>query len=237
MSLPLSEGHYYHIYNRANGSEKIFRQKDNYRFFLDKYKQYVSPIAETYAYCLMPNHFHFLIRIKGEKEIREILARRQNVPSLKDLGRFSAPHDPLRFSEESEHLSSAEIASKFNKSLSIDGKPLEYILSKQLSNFFNSYTKAFNKQQNRMGSLFMKNFKRKRIEDMIYMKNLVRYIHNNPVEAGMAKSADKYPYSSINQIIENDNAFICSEEVLAWYYNKLNFMASHMVTDKSFIVQ
>lgn len=54
------------------------------------------------------------------------------------------------------------------------------ILSKQLSNFFNPYTKAFNKQQKQIGSLFMKNFKRKRMDDMKYMKNPVEYIPNNP---------------------------------------------------------
>ncbi|HRP60464.1 MAG TPA: transposase, partial [Vicingus sp.] len=52
---------YYHIYNRANGSEKIFLNEENYLFFLQKYIEYIHPIAETYCYCLMPNHFHFLI--------------------------------------------------------------------------------------------------------------------------------------------------------------------------------
>jgi len=61
---------YYHIYNHANGFENIFKEEQNYCFFLEKYQFYISPIADTLAYCLMPNHFHFLIRVKGVEELR-----------------------------------------------------------------------------------------------------------------------------------------------------------------------
>ncbi len=61
----------YHIYNRANGNESLFFREDNYLYFLEKYKEYISPVAETFCYCLMPNHFHFLIRIKSENELRD----------------------------------------------------------------------------------------------------------------------------------------------------------------------
>ena len=54
---------YYHIINHAVGSENLFRNEDNYLYFLDRYAHYTLPIFETYAYCLMPNHFHCLVRI------------------------------------------------------------------------------------------------------------------------------------------------------------------------------
>ncbi len=59
----------YHIYNHANGDENIFREERNYPFFLQKYEKHITPIAETYAYCLMPNHFHLLLKIKDEQTI------------------------------------------------------------------------------------------------------------------------------------------------------------------------
>ncbi|NQX97980.1 MAG: hypothetical protein HRT73_08890 [Flavobacteriales bacterium] len=58
---------FYHIYNRANGSEKLFVEEENYRYFLQQFKKYIAPIAHVYAYCLIPNHFHFVIKIKEEK--------------------------------------------------------------------------------------------------------------------------------------------------------------------------
>lgn len=63
---------YYHIYNRANGKEKIFVSTENFDFFLQKYKKYLVPLVETFSFCLMPNHFHFLIKIKSEKELLQI---------------------------------------------------------------------------------------------------------------------------------------------------------------------
>lgn len=60
---------FYHIYNRGNNGDDVFFEERNYEFFLQKYRQYVYPIADTYAYCLMKNHFHILVRIKPEKEI------------------------------------------------------------------------------------------------------------------------------------------------------------------------
>jgi len=60
---------YYHIYNRGTNSENIFKEERNYNFFLKKYALYIYPIAETYAYCLLKNHFHLLIRTRSEQEI------------------------------------------------------------------------------------------------------------------------------------------------------------------------
>ena len=56
--------------SRAIGQEKLFRQETNYEFFISRYHKYISPIADTYCYSLLPNHFHFLIRIKAEAAIR-----------------------------------------------------------------------------------------------------------------------------------------------------------------------
>jgi len=60
-------GHYYHFYNRGAHRISIFREDDNYLFVLRKVKEYCRSLALTpIAYCLMPNHYHFLIRQDGE---------------------------------------------------------------------------------------------------------------------------------------------------------------------------
>ncbi len=60
----LQHGQYYHIYNRGNNRQAIFMEERNYRHFLQLYARYVLPVADTFAYCLLPDHFHFLVRIK-----------------------------------------------------------------------------------------------------------------------------------------------------------------------------
>lgn len=58
------EGTCYHIYNRSVGTEKLFKTNEDYNRFLTKYKTYLDIYLETYAYCLVPNHFHLLVKCK-----------------------------------------------------------------------------------------------------------------------------------------------------------------------------
>lgn len=61
---PLEQGRFYHIYNRGINGSNLFYNKGNYEFFLHRYAEYLSPFVETYALCLLPNHFHLLVRVK-----------------------------------------------------------------------------------------------------------------------------------------------------------------------------
>lgn len=51
----------YHIYNQGNNKQLIFHSDENYHYFLKLYRKFVLPHADLLAYCLMPNHFHFLV--------------------------------------------------------------------------------------------------------------------------------------------------------------------------------
>ena len=180
----------YHVYNRANGNEILFMTDENYRFFLAKYNQYISPIAHTYCYCLMPNHFHFLIQIKSE----------------------------------------AELKIEFGDKLKIDlqgFENLEGLISQQFSNFFNSYVKAFNKQNNRKGSLLMHPFKRKRVTDIKYLLKLVHYIHYNPIEAKLCETPTQWHFSSYTSLISKTDTTLKRQEVINWFNDIDNFIYLH----------
>lgn len=45
----------------GNQHQKIFFSKENYLFFIRKMRKYLLPVSDILAWCLMPNHFHFLI--------------------------------------------------------------------------------------------------------------------------------------------------------------------------------
>lgn len=53
----------YHIYNRGNNFENVFFKESDYHLFLRKFKKYVYPITRLYAYVLLPNHYHFLLKV------------------------------------------------------------------------------------------------------------------------------------------------------------------------------
>jgi hypothetical protein len=80
--IPLEENKFYHIYNRGNNRGNLFYNEGNYEFFLRKYDEYLSEFIDTYAFCLLPNHFHFLI---GVKEIKVPPLGHEKVPPFKKV--------------------------------------------------------------------------------------------------------------------------------------------------------
>lgn len=65
----------YHIYNRSNNHQDLFLYGSDYDRFLNKYFDYFHHIFDTYAYCLMPNHFHFIVKVKSESNIKSSILR------------------------------------------------------------------------------------------------------------------------------------------------------------------
>ena len=61
---PLHPGVIYHIYNRGVNGETIFKEKRNYDYFINLYVKHIQPVVDTYAFCLLPNHFHLLTEVK-----------------------------------------------------------------------------------------------------------------------------------------------------------------------------
>ncbi len=181
----------YHIFNRVNGAEKIFLKEENYRFFLKKFKVYIHPIAETLAYCLMPNHFHLLLRMRSESEVRQAFPKFQTLEKLPNA-----------------------------------------ILSKRFANFFSSYTQSFNKSYVRKGSLFMKNFKRKKITDSSYLLKLIHYVHYNPVEAGLSEILENWKYSSYCALVSQQPTLLQKREVVELFGDLENFKYCHKVPPK-----
>lgn len=169
----LEKGFYYHIYNRGINGENIFIEEKNYYYFLKLFSKYITSVAEIYCYCLLKNHFHFLIRINDEipENIKEI-------------------YHPF-------------------------------------SNCFNSYSQAINKSYNRKDSLLSKRFERNRITDEKYLKQVVAYIHLNPVKHNFIDDFRKYKYSSYNSILSNKPSKLEREKVIEWFDDIENFKSWH----------
>jgi REP element-mobilizing transposase RayT len=174
----------------------VFRQQDNFRYFLERYRLYISPIAETYAYCLMPNHFHLVVRIRKREAIEELIRNKKNKSN-----NFSKVRTCNLNS--SENLQSFDkVGSDRNFGKVISNSEIEKFLSKQFANLFSSYTQSFNKVYQRMGSLFIKNFKRNLIANKIQFLNAIIYTHRNPIHHGFRTNYDECEYSSYHEIID-----------------------------------
>ncbi len=125
---------------RGIGQQNIFVADEDYQKFLDILQKYHREIEyEIYAYCLMSNHVHLLI-----KEGKEPLSN-----TMKRIG--------------------------------------------------TSYVYWFNWQYNRKGHLFQDRFKSEPVEDDTYFLTVLRYIHQNPLKAGLTQNIDSYKWSSYNE--------------------------------------
>ncbi len=76
---PLEYGNLYHIYNKGINGEEIFLHSFHFEKFLRLYEKYIDPIADTFAWCLMNNHFHFLVRINEKEQIIQGTSRKKNI--------------------------------------------------------------------------------------------------------------------------------------------------------------
>lgn len=101
--------------------------------------------------------------------------------------------------------------------------------SQAFGNLFNSYAKAFNKQQKRSGSLFRRKFKRKKIVDQKQLINTIIYIHNNPVKHGYREHSIEWAWTSYHDFLSEDETFINKKEVLKLFGSRENFIFNHKV--------
>ncbi|WP_346864392.1 hypothetical protein [uncultured Draconibacterium sp.] len=197
----LEYGHFYHIYNRGINGCNLFQENENYDYFLYLYDKYISSVAETYAWVLMRNHFHLLVRIKTVREIP-----------------FITPEGLKNTSGLVSNLSvSARPESVYKRY-----KPVN-----QFSHLFNAYTKAVNKRYGRTGSLFEHPFRRKQVVSNHQLKYLVYYIHHNPIHHGFCEHYLDYPWSSYLTVVSPKETKLSRAEVIRWFDDKSNFEKFH----------
>ena len=198
---PLQYGRIYHIYNRGNNGENLFVQRRNYPYFLQLYAKYIQPIAETYAYCLLPNHFHFALRTYAEEE-QEAYHREQIGPISENssISKTDPQIGPIFVLQEP---------------------------SRAFNNLFIAYARAFNKATNRTGALFESPFGRKAVGSQHYLLTLISYIHHNPQKHGFVTDFRDWPWSSYEAILSDRPTNINRDEVLAWYNGRSQFADAH----------
>ncbi len=188
----------YHIYNRTNNRELLFRSDENRRFFLNKYEQYLTPFLDTFSWCLIPNHFHFLARVKTEEQIKKYLG--------------SHPFHDLK-TVEKQYLRGEYVA--------------ERLLETECQRFFTSYSMSINKMYTRNGNLFHRPFKRVEIINDHQFTQAVIYIHANALKHQLVNDFTVYPWSSWHTLLSPSPGFLLQSELFDWFGDRDAFIKTH----------
>jgi REP element-mobilizing transposase RayT len=228
--VPIEYGKYYHIYNRGINGEDLFKMPDNYMLFLNLYDNYIEPVADTFVYCLLRNHFYFLIRIKEEDEIDYFPQQISNRSFNLNSDGFFPPQAGQDLKNNNQILSECEAPDRVlnREPDSILNKVLKKPNpSRQFAHLFNAYTKKTNYIFGRTGSLFERRFKRKHIDSDKYLRQIVFYIHDNPKKHGFVEDLRDYSFSSFHTIISNKPTKLKKNEVIEWFDDISNFKYFH----------
>ncbi len=141
MQTPFAAGQYYHAWNRGAGRHPIFVIEENYRYLTRLMAQHsVRYCIAIIAYCLMPNHYHLLLRQETDRPV-----------------------------------------------------------SKFINTLFSAYVQALNRQQGRTGTLFEGRFQHRCIAEWADVLQLCRYLHLNPVKAGLVSRPEDWRYSDYGE--------------------------------------
>lgn len=95
------------------------------------------------------------------------------------------------------------------------------------SNLFNTYTKSFNNSYDRTGSLFQEHPQRNRVESEEYLKQLIIYIHLNPLKHKFTGKFEDYKHSSFSSYLSNKETNLEREYILDLFGGKENFAFYH----------
>jgi putative transposase len=168
----LEPGKYYHVYNRAKNGDPLFESEEACRFFLKLYQAHICPIAETYAYCLLADHLHFLIRIRDDAS-----------------GSLYKPFAVL----------------------------------------FNSYSKGYNKRNEKEGRIFQFKLKRKEIRSTTCFLEMIRYVNQNPWRHGVTEHPANYRFSSFRATMTTGPTMLAKEQVQS-YFGSHDNLAANLLT-------
>ncbi|WKZ47897.1 MAG: hypothetical protein QY306_00850 [Anaerolineales bacterium] len=202
---PLTYGTFFHIYNRGNNGENIFIQERNYAYFMELWWKHISPIAETWAYGLLRNHFHAAVWIKNKEDLSGLANNTNNPDARVDKG--ANPSD-----------SRGDLTGLFKKFKD----PSQYF-----SNFFNAYARGVNIATHRTGALFERPFKRIPVDTESYLMRLIVYVHQNPQKHHFVTDFRDWNYSSYHDIVSNNPTRLQREKALRLFGSRDDFVRIH----------
>ncbi|MBK9671597.1 MAG: hypothetical protein IPO70_04950 [Bacteroidetes bacterium] len=199
-----------HLSYQTTGEDKLFLMDENYIQLLKLYAAWLTPVADTYAYCLLPKQIHFLVKIKSEKELFNF---------LKMNGKF--PDETMRF----EEIKNLQL---------IPENPLGTIfsmhLTKHIAAFLNEYLLEHKQAQLKGGGFAARNFKKFEIATDELLSTAIINIHQKPMVLGEITNFEQWKYSSYTAILSDKASALKREKVLDLFGSRENYIQAHQTS-------
>jgi putative transposase len=191
---------HYHVLFRSIDGVLLFKNEREHIFFLEKWKRFTQMIADVWAYSLLDNHVHLIIKTKTEEEITAQLQQLGAEQKTKAIEQFlKTPSEDL----------------------------FRPIMERQINSFLVSYTNTYNNFIQRKGGLFQQPFRRLLIADDAHLQQAIIYTHANAQKHGLVKNFLEHRRHSYHTIMNNDSGFVNTTAVLDFFGGKLKFEEAH----------
>ena len=192
---------YYHIVCKCIDGLKLFNDETDYQVFKERFKQFTSVFFEVWSYNLLSNHTHHIIKTKSVALINQHLVALQREEHTKAM---------LLFLKDNQN----EIL-------------FDQMIERQMNSFLVSFSNYCNNKRGRKGGIFQKPFKRIRIDDDIHLQQAIVYTNANAQKHNIVNDFKKHLYSSYNAIINEDDHFVETQNVINFFDGKENFIKIH----------
>jgi REP element-mobilizing transposase RayT len=191
---------HYHILFRSIDGIPLFKTAKERIFFLEKWKRFTAPIADTWAYSLLDNHSHFIVKIKQQEDVIRNVGLLTDEQKTKAIKQFTAtPTDGL----------------------------FEQVAERQINSFLVSYANTYNNYTARKGGLFQQPFRRLFITDNAHLQQAIIYTHANAQKHGLVKNFADHPHHSYHEIIAGISEFVDCSSVIEFFDGKQKFIELH----------
>ena len=182
----------YHVYNQGNNRQQVFFTDANYLYFIRKMRKHLLPYCDVLCYCLMPNHFHWLI-VPNENGLKP-----SKVPSIGT----TAEGKPRFLANLNANI--ATLLSGYSQAINKQ--------ERRSGSLFRRRTKARDGWVDGfIGIPTSNNFPTR--YTVPYAQQCFRYIHDNPKQAGLVKHPSDWPYSSASDYEGLRSGTLCNQEL------------------------
>jgi putative transposase len=200
FKAPFEFQKHYHILFRSIDGIPLFKTEKEHLFFLEKWKRFTDPVFETWAYSLLDNHTHFIIKVKQQEEVIQMLS------DLKEDAKTKVIREFLEKKEDSQ---------------------IGPIIERQVNSFMVSYANTYNNIIERKGGLFQQPFRRSLIATETHLQQAIVYVHANAQKHRLVKDFKTHRFNSYHAILERNESIVNSTAVLNFFDGIDKFISIH----------